>query len=69
MNSPAGAREAQGRDAAALVVEDLVAGYGEVLALDKVTIMAGARPFVPLPVKVGELALRRVKPLHRQRAG
>src|SRR6202167_1785284 len=30
-----------GRDAASLVIEDLVAGYGEVVALDKVTITAG----------------------------
>ena len=31
-----------GREAASLVIEDLVAGYGEVVALDKVTITAGA---------------------------
>src|SRR5216684_2923121 len=45
MNSPAWPQEAhgtQGRDAASLVIEDLVAGYGEVLALNKVTITAGA---------------------------
>jgi branched-chain amino acid transport system ATP-binding protein len=45
MNSPAEAPGAQGAgrpDAASLVVEDLVAGYGEVVALDKVTITAEA---------------------------
>ena len=42
MSSPAGSPGAQGRDAAALVIEDLVAGYGGVLALDKVTITAAA---------------------------
>ena len=42
VNSPAGAQEAQGRGAASLAVENLVAGYGEVLALDSVTITAGA---------------------------
>ena len=48
MSSPAGAPNPQGaageaaRGAASLVVEDLVAGYGEVLALDKVTITAQA---------------------------
>src|ERR1700689_5749309 len=36
MSSPAD------RDAASLVIEDLVAGYGEVVALDRVTITAGA---------------------------
>jgi len=41
MNSPAGTGQAQGSEVASLVVEDLVAGYGEVLALDKVTISAG----------------------------
>ncbi len=51
MSSPAGAQGAQGAQGAhgarahgagALTVEDLVAGYGHVLALDKVTITAGA---------------------------
>ena len=48
MNSPAGAHGTQGaqeaspRGSASLAVEDLVAGYGEVLALDKVTITADA---------------------------
>jgi branched-chain amino acid transport system ATP-binding protein len=48
VSSPAGAPNPQGaageaaRGAASLVVEDLVAGYGEVLALDKVTITAQA---------------------------
>ena len=45
MNSPTvpqGAHETQARRAASLAVEDLVAGYGEVLALDKVTITADA---------------------------
>ena len=45
MNSPAGAPEgagAQARGPVSLAVEDLVAGYGEVLALDKVTITADA---------------------------
>jgi branched-chain amino acid transport system ATP-binding protein len=47
VSSPAGAEPAPGgggagpRGSAALSVEDLVAGYGEVLALDKVTIAAG----------------------------
>ena len=46
MNSPTGpqgtqgAQEAGARGPASLAVEDLVAGYGEVLALDKVTITA-----------------------------
>ncbi len=46
MNSPAGAHGSQGaqearpRGSASLAVEDLVAGYGEVVALDKVTITA-----------------------------
>ena len=48
MNSPAGAHGGQGaqaagpRGSASLAVEDLVAGYGEVVALDKVTITAAA---------------------------
>ncbi len=51
MNSPAGAGEARGvhgvhqvhaGGAAALAVENLIAGYGEVRALDSVTITAGA---------------------------
>jgi branched-chain amino acid transport system ATP-binding protein len=48
MNSPTGAQGTQGaqgdkpRGSASLAVEDLVAGYGEVLALDKVTITADA---------------------------
>ena len=42
MNSPGGAQEAQAHGAASLTVEDLVAGYGQVLALDNVTITAGA---------------------------
>ena len=45
MNSPTGAegaQEAQSHGSASLAVEDLVAGYGEVLALDKVTITAAA---------------------------
>ena len=48
MNSPAGAHGGQGAQearpggSASLAVEDLVAGYGEVLALDQVTITAAA---------------------------
>ena len=48
MNSPAGAPGTQGaqgdkaQGSASLAVEDLTAGYGEVLALDKVTITAEA---------------------------
>jgi branched-chain amino acid transport system ATP-binding protein len=42
VNSPAGAQGVQAHGAASLAVEDLVAGYGGVLALDRVTIMAGA---------------------------
>jgi len=45
VNSPAGAPEgagAQARGPVSLAVEDLVAGYGEVLALDKVTITVDA---------------------------
>ena len=45
MNSPAGAQGGQGDQSpgsASLAVEDLVAGYGEVLALDRVTITADA---------------------------
>jgi branched-chain amino acid transport system ATP-binding protein len=48
VNGPAGgpgsqsAQEARPRGSASLAVEDLVAGYGEVLALDKVTITAAA---------------------------
>ncbi|HEY5400973.1 MAG TPA: ABC transporter ATP-binding protein [Trebonia sp.] len=38
----AGGAGAGGAGAASLVIEDLVAGYGEVIALDKVTITAGA---------------------------
>ena len=42
MTSPAGAQGVYADGAASLAVEDLVAGYGEVRALDKVTITAGA---------------------------
>jgi branched-chain amino acid transport system ATP-binding protein len=47
VNSPTGAQSSQGAQgdpsgSASLAVEDLVAGYGEVLALDKVTITADA---------------------------
>jgi branched-chain amino acid transport system ATP-binding protein len=45
VNSPARAQGAQGdqpQGSASLAVEDLVAGYGEVLALDRVTITADA---------------------------
>jgi branched-chain amino acid transport system ATP-binding protein len=42
VNSPGGAREDRAPGAASLTVEDLVAGYGHVLALDSVTITAGA---------------------------
>jgi branched-chain amino acid transport system ATP-binding protein len=45
VNSPAGAQGGQGDQSpgsASLAVEDLVAGYGEVLALDRVTITADA---------------------------
>ena len=42
MNSPAGAQRVRTHGAASLAVENLVAGYGEVRALDKVTITAGA---------------------------
>jgi branched-chain amino acid transport system ATP-binding protein len=45
VNSPAGAQGADGiqtHSAASLAVEDLVAGYGHVLALDNVTINAAA---------------------------
>ncbi len=42
MSSPAGAQGAQGREAGSLMVEDLVAGYGEVVALHNVTITAEA---------------------------
>ena len=45
MNSPAapqGTPGDQGREAVSLIIEDLVAGYGEVVALDKVTITAEA---------------------------
>src|SRR6202020_742472 len=50
VNSPAAAHGAeggegdgvQGSEAASLVIEDLVAAYGEGVALDKVTITAGA---------------------------
>ena len=31
--------------------------------------VAGARPFMPLPVQVGEPVIRRVNPVRRQRAG
>ena len=37
-----GAGGAHGHDATSLVIEDLVAGYGEVVALNQVTITAGA---------------------------
>jgi branched-chain amino acid transport system ATP-binding protein len=42
VNSQAGARGVHADGAASLAVENLVAGYGEVLALDSVTITAGA---------------------------
>ena len=42
MHSPAGARAAPPDGAASLAIEDLVAGYGDVLALDRVTISAKA---------------------------
>ena len=42
MDSPAGAGGVQADGAASLAVRDLVAGYGEVRALDKVTITAAA---------------------------
>jgi branched-chain amino acid transport system ATP-binding protein len=42
MNSPAVSPEGAAVTAASLAVEDLVAGYGEVRALDKITITAGA---------------------------
>jgi len=45
VNSPAapqGTPGDQGREAVSLIIEDLVAGYGEVVALDKVTITAEA---------------------------
>jgi ABC-type sugar transport system ATPase subunit len=45
VNSPAGAQDGQADQppgSASLAVEDLVAGYGEVLALDRVTITADA---------------------------
>jgi branched-chain amino acid transport system ATP-binding protein len=42
VNSPDGAREARAHGAASLAVEGLVASYGQVLALDRVTITASA---------------------------
>jgi branched-chain amino acid transport system ATP-binding protein len=42
VNSAAGAPQRPAASAASLAVEDLVAGYGEVRALDKITITAGA---------------------------
>jgi branched-chain amino acid transport system ATP-binding protein len=42
VNSPAGTHGVQAHGAASLAVEDLVAGYGGVLALDRVTITTGA---------------------------
>jgi branched-chain amino acid transport system ATP-binding protein len=42
VTSPVGARGVHADGAASLAVEDLVAGYGEVRALDNVTITAGA---------------------------
>ena len=42
MSSPAAAHAARGAQAASVAVEELVAGYGEVRALDSVTITAGA---------------------------
>jgi branched-chain amino acid transport system ATP-binding protein len=42
VNSPAGAHGVQAHGGASLTVEDLVAGYGQVLALNSVTITAGA---------------------------
>jgi len=42
VNSPAGTPGVHAHGAASLAVEDLVAGYGGVLALDRVTITAGA---------------------------
>ena len=42
MNSPAGTQGVQAHGPASLAVEDLAAGYGHVLALDRVTITADA---------------------------
>ena len=42
MNSPAGTHGVQAHGPSSLAVEDLVAGYGEVLALNSVTITADA---------------------------
>ena len=42
MDSQAGSRPSRPAGAASLAVEDLVAGYGDVLALDRVTISAAA---------------------------
>jgi len=42
VNSPAGTHGVQAHGPASLAVEDLVAGYGHVLALDRVTITADA---------------------------
>jgi branched-chain amino acid transport system ATP-binding protein len=75
VSSPAGAQgahEVQTHSAASLAVEDLVAGYGHVVALDNVTITAAAGP---LPAVLGAngagktTLLRAISGMVRPRSG
>ena len=75
MNSPAGAQGGQGDQSpgsASLAVENLVAGYGEVVALDRVTITAGAATITAVLGANGAgktTLLRAISGLVRPRAG
>ncbi len=78
MSSPAGPGEpatpptGRGRDAASLLIEDLVAGYGEVVALDQVTITADAGTITAVLGANGAgktTLLRAISGLVRPRAG
>ena len=76
MTSPAAVpgpeRGDRDRDAASLVIEDLVAGYGEVVALDQVTITAGAATITAVLGANGAgktTLLRAISGLVRPRAG
>jgi branched-chain amino acid transport system ATP-binding protein len=67
-----GAGGAHGRDAASLVIDDLVAGYGEVVALDRVTITAGAATITAVLGANGAgktTLLRAISGMVRPRAG
>jgi branched-chain amino acid transport system ATP-binding protein len=72
VNSPAPARGAQADGAASLAVEDLTAGYGEVRALDGVTITAAAASITAVLGANGAgktTLLRAISGMVRPRAG